>query len=50
MDQISQQINTTNHKINSYDQMSTIIVNLVSNKGDKNYDSTQKLTYKINIH
>ena len=32
MDQISQNINTTNHKIHSHDQMSKMIVNLGINK------------------
>ena len=32
MDQISQNINTTNHKIHSHDQMSKMIVNLGINR------------------
>ena len=42
---ISQQFNPINHKIYSYDQISKIIVNLASKKGDKNDDSYAKLTH-----
>ena len=44
MDQISQHINSTNHKIRSYDQMSKMIVRLDSNKGEKNYDPSNKIS------
>ena len=40
MDQISEHINSSNNKIHSYDQMSKIVVNLVSKKCENNNNST----------
>ena len=48
MDQISQHINYSNHKIHSYYQIRMIIVNLSIKKGDKNYDSHPKLIHTQN--
>ena len=42
--QISEHINSSNHKIHSYDQMRKIIVTLGSKKGNKYDDSSTKLT------
>ena len=47
MAQTSQPSNLTNHKIHYCDQMIKMIVNLGSKKGDKNDDSSLKLT---NLH
>ena len=44
MDQISEHIKPSNHKIHSYDKMSKIIVNLVSKKGENNDNSSFQLT------
>ena len=44
MDRITQQINSINHKIHSYDQMRKIIVNLGSIKGN----SSPKLSHLYN--
>ena len=43
MDQISEHINSSNNKIHSYDQMSKIVVNLVSKKCENNNNSTCQL-------
>ena len=48
MDNISQHINYSNQKIQSYDKMSKIILNLGSNQGDKNDDSSTKITHLQN--
>ena len=44
MSQISEHINSTNNKIHSCDQMSKIIVNLGSKKGDNNDNSSTQLS------
>ena len=44
LDQISHHINSTNHNIYSYDQISKIIINLGKKKGDNNDKSSPKLT------
>ena len=44
IDQISQRISSTNHRINSYYKTSTIIVYLVNKKGNINDESSPKLT------
>ena len=44
MVQISEHINSSNHKIHSYDQMREIIVNLGSNKGKNNNNNSPQLT------
>ena len=49
MDHISEQINYSNHKTQSYDQMSKIIVNLGSNKFKNNDTSTCQLTRTQNL-
>ena len=49
MYKISQHINYSNQKIHYYDQIRKMIVNLGSNKGDKNDDSSPKLTHLHNI-
>ena len=43
MDQISEHINSSNHKIHSYDQMGTMIVNLSNKKCKNNNKSTDHL-------
>ena len=48
MDQIGQSINTTDHKNISYDQMSTIIMNLLSKI--KMMTPLKNLHIKINIY
>ena len=48
MTQISQHVNSTNHKIHSYDKMSKMIVNLGSNKDDKNDDHSPQLSHLQN--
>ena len=48
MDQIGQRINTTDHKNISYDQMSTIIMNLLSKI--KMMTPLKNLHIKINIY
>ena len=48
MDNISQHINYSNQKNQSYDKMSKVIVNLGSNQGDKNDDSSTKITHLQN--
>ena len=40
MDQISEHINYSNHKINSHDQMIKMIVNLDIKKGENNDNSS----------
>ena len=47
MAQISEHINYSYHKIHSYDQMSKIIVNFGSKKGENNENSSRQL---IHIH
>ena len=47
MAQISEHINSSNHKIHSHDQMGGIIVNLSNNKFENNNNSTGHL---IHIH
>ena len=49
MDQISKNINYSNHKIHSYDQMSKMIVNLGSKKFKNNYTSTCKIIHPHNL-
>ena len=44
MDQISEPINSTDQKNHSYDKMRKHIVNLGSNKGDKNENSAPPLS------
>ena len=44
MDHMSQHISYTINNIPSYDHMSKMIVNLVSSKGDRNDESSQKFT------
>ena len=44
MDPISEEIHSTNHKIRSYDQMSIIITNWISNKGGSNYKYSPQLS------
>ena len=39
MDQINEHINSSNHKIYSYDQIGGMIVNLVNNKCENNNNS-----------
>ena len=48
MDQISQQIIFTNNKIQSYDRMFKIIVNLGIKKGDNNDNYYSKISCKFN--
>ena len=48
MAQISEQINFSNHKIYSYDQISETIVNLGSNKYEDNNNSTLQLNHLQN--
>ena len=43
MSQIREQINTSNHKIHSHDQMGEIVFNLSNNKCGKNNKSTGHL-------
>ena len=43
MAQISEHINSSNHKINSHDQMRKIIINLGSKKGENNNNSKCQL-------
>ena len=45
MDQISEHINSSNHKIQSYDQMGTMIVNLSNKKCKNNNKSTVNLNH-----
>ena len=45
MDQISEHINSSNHNINSYDQMGTMIVNLSNKKCKNNNKSTGNLNH-----
>ena len=44
MDKIYQHINTTNYKVNYHDRTRKMIVHLGSNKGNRNNDSTPKVT------
>ena len=48
MAQISEHVNSSNHKIHSYDQMSKLIVNLVSKKCENNNNSTCQLNHLHN--
>ena len=48
MAQISEHINSSNHKIHCYDQIRKIIVNLVSNKCYDNNNSTRQLNHLQN--
>ena len=48
MDQISENINYSNHKIHSYDQMSKIVVNLGSKKcEDKKNPHSNSINFRI---
>ena len=49
MDQISERITHSNHKIHSRDQMSRIIVNLGSKKCEDNNNSTYELNHLQNL-
>ena len=49
MDQISEHINSSNHKIHSYDKMSKMIVNLGSKKCENNENSLPHLTLLQNL-
>ena len=49
MDQISEHINSSNHKIHSYDQIRKSIVNLGSNKCENNNNSTFQISCLQNL-
>ena len=48
MNKVSEQINYSNHRINSYDQMSEMIIKLVSKNCENNYTSSWQLTCEVN--
>ena len=48
MDEISEHINSTNHKIHSYHQMGKMIVNLNKKKCENKNNSTEYLNQIIN--
>ena len=48
MDQISEHIKSSNHKIHSHDQMSKMVVNLGRNKFEYNNNSTCQLNHLHN--
>ena len=48
MSYITEHINSSNHNIHSYDQMSKFIVNLSSKKGKNNQNSSHQLTHLHN--
>ena len=49
MDQISEHIKYSNHKIHSYDQMRKMIVNLGSNKCENNNNFKRQLNHPQNL-